>query len=182
MAAKRHVCGTACLRCQTCEPTRRSVFARPCTAETGIGVYTLSMAKSKSSKRKSRSHDSLQQVEEAQVLDRVSFRLRSRESVLGWTLAAYTAWIGIVAAPGQWMPWIGVFVAGFVAAWARLSPALRPGKVALRYSLLVVMGVLLMADPQLGSSTGYMLFWPLAICCAATLMLRERWAMVVVVA
>jgi GGDEF domain-containing protein len=140
------------------------------------------MAKSRSSKRKSRSHDSLQQVEEAQVLDRVSFRLRPRESVLGWTLAAYTAWVGIVVAPGQWMPWIGVFVAGFVAAWARLSPALRPGKVALRYCLLVFMGVLLMGDPQLGSSTGYMLFWPLAICCAASLMLRERWAMVVVVA
>lgn len=138
------------------------------------------MAKTKSSKRRSRAHDSLQQIEESEVLDRVSFRLRTREPILGWTLAAFTAWVGIVIAPGLLMPWVGVFVAGCVAAWARTRPARRPGKVVLRYSLLSMMGAILMIDPALGSSTGPLLLWPVAISCAATLMLRERWALLVI--
>ena len=139
------------------------------------------MAKTKSSRRRSRTHDSLQQVEESEVLDRVSFRLRTREPVLGWTLAAFTAWVGIVVAPGQLLPWLGVFVAGSVAAWARARPAHRPGKVVLRYSLLAVLSAVLMSDPTLGASTGPMLLWPVAISCAAALMLRERWAAMVMI-
>lgn len=139
------------------------------------------MAKKKSSGRRTRSHESLQQLEESTVLDRVSFRLRSREPVLGWTLAAFTAWLGIVVAPGSLLPWIGVFFAGFIAAWARARPAIHPGKVAMRYVLLALMSLFLMMDSSLGGSTGPMLFWPAAIASAAALMLRERWAAVVMV-
>ena len=138
------------------------------------------MAKRKSSKHRTRAHDSQQQIEESEVLDRVSFRLRSREPVLGWTLAAFTAWIGVVVAPGTLLPWVGVLVALAVAAWARAQPARHPGKVVLRYGLLAAMSAVLMTDPALGASTGPMLLWPVAISCAAVLMLRERWATVVV--
>jgi GGDEF domain-containing protein len=138
------------------------------------------MVKKKTSKQRTRAHEPLQQVEESTVLDRVSFRLRSRESVLGWTLAAFTAWIGIVVAPGQLMPWAGVLVAACVAAWARARPARRPGKVVIRYGLLALMGGILMMEPSTGGSLGSMMLWPVAISCAAAFMLRERWATIVV--
>ncbi|NJM39356.1 MAG: intracellular growth attenuator family protein [Anaerolineae bacterium] len=94
--------------------------------------------KKSSSRSQVRSNEAskLMQVEESQVLERVSFRLRSREQVLGWVLAAFSAWVGIVVAPGTLMPWMGVLVALAMAGWARARPARRPGKVALRYSLL----------------------------------------------
>ncbi len=136
--------------------------------------------KKKTSSHRRRAHESLQQVEESAVLDRVSFRLRSREPVLGWTLAAFTAWIGIVVTPGQWQPWVGVIVAITLAAWARTQPARRPGKVVLRFGLLALMAGMLMIDPTTGGSIGPMLIWPVAIASAAALMLRERWAAMVV--
>jgi GGDEF domain-containing protein len=139
------------------------------------------MAKKKSSNRRTRAHESLQQIEEAEVLDRVSFRLRAREPVLGWTLAAFTAWVGIVVAPGALLPWVGVLVAACIAAWARARPARRPGKVVLRYGLLALMSAILMTEPAAGGSLGPMLLWPVAISCAAVFMLRERWAVIVVV-
>ncbi len=138
------------------------------------------MAKKKSSSRRTRAHETLQQVEEAKVLDRVSFRLRSREPVLGWALAAYTAWVGIVVTPGLLMPWIGALVAAMMASWARARPARRPGKVVIRYGLLTVMAFMLLSEPQTGSSVGPLLLWPAAIACAAVFMLRERWAAIVV--
>lgn len=138
------------------------------------------MAKKKVSHRRTRAHESLQQVEESTVLDRVSFRLRTREPVLGWTLAAFTAWIGIVVAPGLLMPWAGVLVAACMAAWARARPARRPGKVVIRYGFLAVMAAILMTDPSTGGSLGAMMLWPVAISCAAAFMLRERWAVIVV--
>jgi GGDEF domain-containing protein len=138
------------------------------------------MAKKKSSSRRTRSHETLQQVEEAEVLDRVSFRLRAREPVLGWALAAYTAWIGIVVTPGLLMPWIGVLVAAMMASWARARPARRPGKVVIRYGLLAATAFMMLAEPQTGGSVGPLLLWPAAIACAAVFMLRERWAVIVV--
>jgi GGDEF domain-containing protein/uncharacterized membrane protein len=139
------------------------------------------MAKKKSSSgRRTRSHETLQQVEEAEVLDRVSFRLRAREPVLGWALAAYTAWVGIVVTPGLLLPWIGVFVAAMMASWARARPARRPGKVVIRYGLLSVTAFMMLAEPQTGSSVGPLVLWPAAIACAAVFMLRERWAAIVV--
>ncbi len=138
------------------------------------------MARKKSSPRRTRAHESLQQVEESEVLDRVSFRLRAREPVLGWALAAYTAWVGIVITPGLFMPWIGVLVALAVAAWARARPARRPGKVVIRYGLLAGMAFLLLSEPQTGGSVGPLLLWPVAIACAAVFMLRERWALILV--
>ncbi len=140
-----------------------------------------SMASKRKSSRQTRAHESLQQVQESAVLDRVSFRLRSREPILGWTLAAFTAWIGIVVAPGEWLPWIGVFVAASMAAWARARPARKPGKVAIRFGLLTLMSGILLADPQMGGGMGPALLWPLAIASAAAFMLRERWAGIVVV-
>jgi GGDEF domain-containing protein len=139
------------------------------------------MAKKKASHRRTRAYESLQQVEEAEVLDRVSFRLRAREPVLGWALAAYTAWVGVVVMPGVLMPWIGVLVAAMMASWARARPARKPGKVVIRYGLLSAMAFLLLADSQTGGSLGPLLLWPAAIACAAVFMLRERWAAVVVV-
>lgn len=127
-----------------------------------------------SSKTLNREHSKLMQVEEAQVLERVSFRLRSREQVLGWVLAAFSAWVGIVIAPGVMMPWVGVLVATAIASWARAQPARRPGKVALRYSLLAGTGFLLMTEPATGQSVGPMMVWPAAIACASVFMLRER--------
>lgn len=138
------------------------------------------MAKKKISNRRKRGHESLQQVEEAQVLDRVSFRLRAREPVLGWALAAYTAWVGVVVVPGELMPWIGVLVAAMMASWARARPARKPGKVVIRYGLLTAMAFLLLTEPQTGGSLGPLLLWPVAIACAGVFMLRERWAAIVV--
>jgi GGDEF domain-containing protein len=138
------------------------------------------MAKKKSSGRRTRAHETLQQVEEAEVLDRVSFRLRAREPVLGWALAAYTAWVGIVVTPGLLMPWVGVFIAAMMASWARARPARKPGKVVIRYGLLAATSFILMADTQTGGSVGPMVLWPVAIACAAVFMLRERWAAMVV--
>jgi GGDEF domain-containing protein len=139
------------------------------------------MAKKKTSQRRTRSHDSLQQIEESAVLDRVSFRLRTREPVLGWALAAYTAWVGIVVAPGSLMPWVGVIVAVIMASWARARPARKPGKVVIRYGLLAAMALMLLTDASTGGSIGPLLMWPVAIACAAVFMLRERWAAIVVV-
>jgi GGDEF domain-containing protein len=139
------------------------------------------MAKKKASQRRTRSHESLQQVEEAAVLDRVSFRLRAREPVLGWALAAYTAWVGIVVAPGSLMPWVGVVVALIMASWARARPARKPGKVVIRYGLLTAMAFMLLSEESSGGSIGPLLIWPIAIACAAVFMLRERWAAIVVV-
>lgn len=139
------------------------------------------MSKKKSKSSSSRSHDTLQQVEESAILNRVSFRLRMREPVLGWTLAAFSAWIGIVVTPGQLLPWIGVIVAASLAEWARARPARRPGKVVIRFGLLTVMAGVLLIDPTTGGSIGPMLVWPLAISCAAAFMLRGRWAIMVVV-
>lgn len=136
------------------------------------------MVKKKKSAPRSKQHNKLQQVEEAQVLERVSFRLRSREQVLGWALAAYTAWVGIVVAPGVLMPWVGVLVAIAVASWARARPARRPGKVALRYSLLAITALLLLSEPATGQSLGPLMLWPAAIGCASVFILRERWAAV----
>jgi GGDEF domain-containing protein len=130
----------------------------------------------KQSIHRSREHTKLQAVEESKVLERVSFRLRAREQVLGWTLAAYCAWVGIVVAPGLLTPWIGVVVAATMAAWARLRPARRPGKVALRYSLLAIAGLLLLIEPATGHSVGPMMVWPVAIVFSSVFMLRERWA------
>lgn len=138
------------------------------------------MAKKKPSNRRTRAHESLQQVEESKVLDRVSFRLRAREPVLGWALAAYTAWIGIVVTPGLLMPWVGVFVATMMASWARARPARKPGKVVIRYGLLAATAFVLLVEPQTGGSVGPMTLWPAAISCAAVFMLRERWAAIVV--
>jgi GGDEF domain-containing protein len=138
------------------------------------------MAKKKTLDRQRRGHESLQQVEEAAILNRVSFRLRAREPVLGWALAAYTAWVGIVMVPGVLMPWIGVFVAAMMASWASARPARRPGKVVIRYGLLCAMSFLLLSDPQIGGSLGPLVLWPIAIACAAVFMLRERWASIVV--
>lgn len=137
------------------------------------------MAKKKKTTQRPRAHETLQQVEEAEVLDRVSFRLRSREPVLGWALAAYTAWIGIVVSPGLLLPWIGVLVASMMALWARARPARRPGKVVMRYGLLCAMAYLLLTEPVTGGSVGPLLLWPAAISCAAVFMLRERWAAMV---
>ena len=134
------------------------------------------MSKKKKLAPRSKQHSKLQQVEEAQVLERVSFRLRGREQVLGWALAAFSAWVGIVVAPGLLMPWIGVAVAIAIALWAQLRPARRPGKVALRYSLLSGTSLLLMSEPATGQSLGPMLVWPAVIACASAFMLRERWA------
>ncbi|MFM7330392.1 MAG: GGDEF domain-containing protein [Brachymonas sp.] len=134
------------------------------------------MSKKKKPVNRSREHNKLQAVEESQVLDRVSFRLRAREQVLGWALAAYCAWVGIVVVPGLLMPWVGVVVASSVAAWARLRPARRPGKVALRYCLLAMAGLLLLIEPKTGHSVGPMVVWPVAIVCSSVFMLRERWA------
>ncbi len=138
------------------------------------------MAKKKSSGRRTRSHETLQQVEESEVLDRVSFRLRAREPVLGWALAAYTAWVGIVVTPGLLMPWVGVFVAAMMASWARARPARKPGKVVIRYGLLAVTAFMLLTETQTGGSVGPLVLWPAAIACAAVFMLRERWAAIVV--
>jgi GGDEF domain-containing protein len=138
------------------------------------------MAKRKSSSRRKRGHESLQQVDESHVLDRVSFRLRAREPVLGWALAAYTAWVGVVVMPGVLMPWIGVLVAAMMASWARARPARKPGKVVIRYGLLSAMAFLLLSDQQVGGRLGPLLLWPAAIACAAVFMLRERWAAIVV--
>jgi GGDEF domain-containing protein len=126
---------------------------------------------------RTRMHSQLMQVDESQVLNRVSFRLRGREQVLGWALAAFSAWVGIVVAPGVLMPWIGVLVAMAMAIWARQRPARRPGKVALRYGLLAGTAALLMSEPATHYSLGPMMFWPAAIACASAFMLRERWAL-----
>jgi GGDEF domain-containing protein len=134
------------------------------------------MSKKKKPAPRSKNHSKLHQVEEAEVLERVSFRLRGREQVLGWALAAFSAWVGIVVAPGVLMPWIGVAVAIAIALWAQLRPARRPGKVALRYSLLSGTALLLMSEPATGQSLGPMLVWPAVIACASAFMLRERWA------
>jgi GGDEF domain-containing protein len=136
------------------------------------------MAKYKKSAQRSKIPDKLQQVGEAQVLERVSFRLRSREQVLGWALAAFTAWVGIVIVPGLLLPWIGVAGAVAIALWAQIRPARRPGKVALRYSLLAAISYLLLIEPTTGYSLGPLLVWPVAIGCASILMLHKRWAVV----
>jgi GGDEF domain-containing protein len=138
------------------------------------------MSKKKPPSRRTRSHDSVQQEEEARVLNRVSFRLRAREGVLGWVLAAYTAWVGVVVMPGALMPWFGIFMAVMMAAWARARPARKPGKVAMRYGLLCVVALLLLVDPRTGGVTGPLVLWPGAIACAAVFMLRARWALMVV--
>jgi GGDEF domain-containing protein len=67
-------------------------------------------------------------------------------------------------------------VAVTVAAWARLRPARRPGKVVLRCSLLAIAGLLLLSEHATGYSLGPMVVWPAAIACTSVFMLRERWA------
>jgi diguanylate cyclase (GGDEF)-like protein len=97
--------------------------------------------------------------------------------MLGWVLAAYSAWVGIVMAPGVLMPWIGVVVAVIMSWWAGVSPARKPGKIAIRFGMLAAATVVIFQEPQLGGVIGPMWVWPTAVAIASAFILRPSWAL-----
>ncbi|HSV35168.1 MAG TPA: diguanylate cyclase [Ramlibacter sp.] len=112
---------------------------------------------------------------------RISHTLRDLERWVAWSIAAYTAWLGLFAYPGVPEIWFFVLYAGLVGKWAEISPPRSQGEMALRGMALIAGAYMLHTHTaEVGGAGGPFFFWLSMTCVAYAFMLRPAWGAAVV--
>lgn len=114
--------------------------------------------------------------------DCITPALRRLEPWVGWSIAAYTAWLAVFAFPGVPAAWLFVLYAGLIGKWAASSPARRQSDMATRGIALVAGAYLLQTQTgsDIGGPGGVFLGWLSVTCFFYAFMLKPVWAAAIV--
>lgn len=111
----------------------------------------------------------------------VSKSLRDLEHWVAWSIAAYSAWLGLFTFPDVAVIWFFVLYAGLVGKWAELKPSRNQAEMALRGVAMIAGAYALHTQTiEVGGAGGPFFFWLGITCLAYAFMLRPVWALVIV--
>jgi diguanylate cyclase (GGDEF)-like protein len=108
--------------------------------------------------------------------DAVFFSLRAIEPWVGWSVAAYTGVVTLLAHPQEFTLWLFVVHALLVGKWAQVHPPHHQLQLFLRGLALLAGGFVLLnhANLEMGSGSDFF-FWLAVPALAYSLMLRPGW-------
>ncbi len=106
----------------------------------------------------------------------ISHSLRDLERWVAWSIAAYSAWLGLSVFAGVPAIWFFVLYAGLIGKWAELNPSRYQGEMTLRGLALIAGAYALHThSSELGGPGGPLFFWLSITCLAYTFMLKPAW-------
>jgi hypothetical protein len=110
--------------------------------------------------------------------DWVSHSLRHLERWVAWSIAVYTAWLGVFAFPGVPGIWLLVLYAGLIGKWAEARPARHQSDMTLRGLALIAGAYVLhtQTSAEVGGPGGLFFFWLTITCLYYAFMLKPAWA------
>ena len=111
-------------------------------------------------------------------LNWIPHSLRHLERWVGWSIAAYTAWLAVFAFPDVPAVWLFVLYAGLVGKWSKIRPARHQSEMAWRGTALIAGAYALQTHvaPEIGGPTGLFSFWLSITCLYYAFMLKPAWA------
>src|SRR5687767_3117582 len=91
----------------------------------------------------------------------ISHTMRDLERWVAWSIAAYTAWLGMFAFPGVPVIWLFVLYAGLVGKWAEIHPSRHQAEMAVRGVALIAGASVLhiYTAAEVGGPAGPFFFW-----------------------
>lgn len=107
----------------------------------------------------------------------ISYTVRRLEPWVAWAIAAYTAWLAVVAYPHLPAIWAFCLYAGLVGKWAQVHPPRHQAEMALR-GLALVAGAYVLhtyGAPETGGPGGAFFFWLSITCLYYAFMLKPAW-------